>query len=128
MRFVRTSQIALFVLGAIIPSALLSSTASAADVPIDVSTAIGPRAIHIAGTVGGAQRLRAVLYATFSPDLPIVLLTQRTLTADGNGHFDATIPIAPAYFPGAVISVIVQSSSGSFIGQGSVTIPTPSFP
>jgi hypothetical protein len=128
MRFVRTSQIALFVLGTVIPSTMVSSTASAADVPIDVSTAIGPRAIHVAGTVGGAQRLRAVLYATFSPDLPIVLLTQRTLTTDARGHFDATIPIAPAYYSGTIISVIVQSSSGSFIGQGSVTIPTPSFP
>jgi hypothetical protein len=128
MRFVRTSQIALFMFGAVIPTMLVSSTASAADVPISVSTAIGPRAIRVAGTVGGAQRLRAVLYATFSPDLPIVLLTQRTLTADATGHFDATIPIAPAYYPGTVISVIVQSSSGSFIGQGSVTIPVPSFP
>jgi hypothetical protein len=126
--FGKTSQAVLFVLGALVASATLSNAASAADVPVNVSTAIGPRAVRVVGTVAGAQRLRAVLYATFSPDLPVVLLTQRTLATDGNGHFDATIPIAPAYLPGTIISVIVQSSTGIFLGQGSVTITAPSFP
>ena len=69
-----------------------------------------------------------MLYATFAPDVPVVLLTRKPLPTDGDGHFDTTFPIAPAFMTGTVITVVVQTSTSVSLGRASVAVPAPSAP
>jgi hypothetical protein len=99
-----------------------SAPTGAAVVPVSVSAVTGAAAVLVSGVAPGASQLQALLYATFSPDVPTVLLSRRSLVTDADGHFAATIPVAPAYFSGAVITVIVQTSAGVIVGRGSITL------
>ena len=135
MRFsqaVRISLIAMF--GALQPTSIQADTTAATPSTIVVSVA-GPAAVHVAGTLAANARLRAMLYASPASDLPNALLSRRSFTTDGNGHFDAILPTSPAYVDGTIITVIVQTAAGAFVGRGSVAltdapvaIPVPNHP
>jgi hypothetical protein len=96
--------------------------------PLNISAATGTEAVRVSGTAPGAHQLQAVLYARFSQDLPTVLLSRRPLTTDANGQFSATLPIAPAYFRDAIITVVVQSPSGVPIARGDFKVAAPNVP
>lgn len=109
--------------------AVLPITAMAAGSPaLSVTQVVGKEAVHVTGFVPGARQLQAVLYAHFSKDLPTVLLSRRPLATDANGNFSTTLPIASAYFRGATVTVVVQSSSAVPLAQGSVSIAAPNVP
>jgi hypothetical protein len=103
----------------------MAAVPEATSSPVDVSAVAGAAAVRVSGTAAGSQRLQAVLYATFAPELPIVLLNRKPLTADAAGRFAATIPIAPAYFNGSIVTVIVQTVTGVIMGRGSIRIADP---
>ena len=73
--------------------------------------AVGSEAVHITGTAPAARPLEAALYARFSQDIPTVLLSRRTVSTDAAGRYDATLPIAPAFFRGAIVIVSVRAVS-----------------
>jgi hypothetical protein len=58
-----------------------------------------------------------VLYATFDPGIPRVFLGRQALSTDAGGHFDATISVAPAFFTGTVITVIVQTTAAVSVAE-----------
>ena len=97
-------------------------------VTVIVSATTGPDAARITGTVPGAHQLQALIYAKFGADVPAVLLSRRFLTADADGRFSTIVPIAPAYFPGTVITVFVQSLTSVPLAQGTMTIGEPVVP
>jgi hypothetical protein len=83
-------------------------------VTLTVSPAIGAEAVNVVGTAPAARPLEASVYGMFSRDLPTVLLSRRIIPADASGHFAATLSHAPAYYRGAVVTVVVRSlPSGS---------------
>jgi hypothetical protein len=125
MRFSNALAITMLALGVFIPTGMNADVPSASDLPIDVSATAGPAAIRAVGTVAGAAPFRAAVYAAFAPEIPTVLLTRRVLKTDAGGHFDTTFPIAPAYFHGAIITVIVQTANGVVAGRGTTTIEDP---
>jgi hypothetical protein len=92
----------------------------ATNATITVSAAKRPDAVRVSGTVAGAHQLQAVLYATFDPEIPRVFLSRQPLATDTDGHFDAVISIAPAFFTGTVITVIVQTATAVSVGLGSL--------
>jgi hypothetical protein len=49
---------------------------------------------------------------TFSNEIPDVLLSRRETTADADGTFGLTVPVAPGYFRGGIITVEASSVSG----------------
>jgi hypothetical protein len=114
----------LALLGALALTGTIAAGASAPGVPVHVVVA-DPGTIRVSGSQAGARQLQAVLYARFGPDLPGVFLSRRPLPTDADGNFDATFPIAPAYFTGAIITVTVQTSAAVAIGRGSITIVDP---
>jgi hypothetical protein len=118
----------LAIAGSFIPTGASAVGPSAALAPVAVFAATGAKAVRVTGTLTGARPFQVVLYATFAPDLPVVLLGRRPLPADADGHFDAIVPIAPAYFVGTSITVVVQTAAGVSIASGSVTLPEPSIP
>jgi hypothetical protein len=126
MRFSNAYRISLVaVLGALIPTGMSAAAPLPTSPPINVSAAARPDAVRVSGTIAGAPQLQAVLYATFAPELPTVLVSRRPLKTDAGGHFDATISIAPAFFSGTIITVIVQTAAGALVGQSSITITDP---
>ncbi|HEV2741128.1 MAG TPA: hypothetical protein VGU66_21390 [Candidatus Elarobacter sp.] len=80
-----------------------------AGVTVTVTRVVGAEAVTITGNGPAAQPLEASLYATFSRDIPDVLLSRRAVPTDARGHYSATLPIASAFFRGAVVTVVVRS-------------------
>lgn len=117
-------------LGALIPIGAIAADAPTAGsvAALSVTPVIGAEAVRVSGTAPGAHQLQAILYANFSQDIPTVLLSRHPVTADADGRYNTTLSIAPAYFRGARITVIVQSLSGVPIAQGSITIAAPNVP
>jgi hypothetical protein len=126
MRFSPAIPISLFVaLAASIPIGMNADVPASSESPIGVSATAGLAAIRAVGTVAGPAPFRAIVYAAFAPEIPTVLLGRRVLTTDAGGHFNTTFPIAPAYFRGAIITVIVQTATGVVAGRGTTTIDDP---
>jgi hypothetical protein len=130
MRFsnvVPISLVALLGVTLTAPSGVRAADPPPGSSPISIAAADGPSAIHVSGVAPGAHQLMALLYANFAPDLPTVFLSRRPLVTDAAGRFDAIVPIAPAYFPGTIITVIVQTSAAVLVARGSLIIADPSF-
>jgi hypothetical protein len=117
-------------LGVMLPVGIMAADlpASGSLATLDVWPAVGKEAVRISGTLPGAGRLQAVLYATFSQDVPTVLLSRHSVTTNAKGQFSATLPIAPGYVPGAIITVVVQSPSGVPLAQGRLKVAAPNVP
>jgi hypothetical protein len=96
-----------------------ASIAIAAEVPaasspltLTLMRAVGTEAVIARGKAANARTLEATVYATYSRDLPTVILSRRLITVDANGAFSATLPTAPAYFRDATVTVVVRSQDG----------------
>lgn len=108
------------------------STASAADSPaaappltLTVTRAVGAEAVIATGTSTTARTLEATLYATFSRDLPTVILSRRLIRVDANGSFSATLPTASAYFRDAIVTVVVRSPQDALSKTARVSVAAP---
>jgi len=68
-----------------------------------------------------------VLHATISRDLPTVFVNRAEVTADADGHFVATVPIAPDFWRGSIVTVTATSPStvSSATAQTVVVLPNP---
>jgi hypothetical protein len=103
------------------------SSATASSPTLAVTRSPGGETIGLSGDAAPNGRLSVALYARFSRDLPTVLLSRREITADAAGHYTATLPIAPAFFRGAIVTAIVQPPSGAS-AQASVLVTEPNVP
>ncbi len=122
MRYRKLYPVRLIAVVALIVSGRLAAAADTVSSPVTVSAVTGAAAVRVSGNVAGTPQLEAVSFAVLAPELPIVRLSRTPLTQDAGGHFEATIPIAPAYFVGAIITVNVQTTAGVLVGSGSITI------
>ncbi len=89
---------------------------------------VGSEAVHVTGTAPAAQPLEAALYARFSQDLPTVLLSRRIVSTDAACRYDATLPIAPAFFRGAIVTVFVRAFSDVAGASATITVAAPNIP
>jgi hypothetical protein len=107
-------------LAAFVPSGTIAAGSTASFAPIAISvSAVRSDAVRVVGTVPGAHQLSAVLSAALAPELPVVLIDRRPLATDAGGHFDAILPVAPAFFTGAIIIVSVETAAGVRVARGS---------
>ena len=113
------------VLGA--PLAAHSADAQVTGVTLTATRAVGAEAVRITGKAPASQPLEASLYATFSQDLPTVLLSRRPVSTDAGGRYDAALPISPAYFRNAIVTIVVRSLTGPS-ARATVTITAPNAP
>lgn len=110
------------------------AVAQSADVPavtgitLTATRAVGSEAVRIAGKAPAAQPLEASLYATFSRDLPTVLLSRRSVSTDADGRYDAALAIAPAFFRNAIVTVVVRTLPAGPGARAAVTIAAPNTP
>jgi hypothetical protein len=72
--------------------------------------------------------LEAALYATYSQDLPTVLLSRRIVSTDANGRYDATVSIAPAFFRNAIVTVVVRALPDGAGARATIVVAAPNVP
>ena len=104
------------------------STAPVTGITVGASRAVGTEAVRITGTAAATRPLEAATYARFSQDLPTVLLSRRIISTDAAGRYDATLPIAPAYFRGAILTVVVRTIPDGAGASATVTVAVPNVP
>ena len=93
-----------------------------------VSPTIGAESVTVEGIAPSGQPLEATLYVRFSKDLPTVLLGRYGIATDSNGRYNATLPLAPAYFRDAIVTVVLQSLPTGPHTSASLTIGAPNVP
>lgn len=131
MRFLSPSGFALFGSLALLltPSGARAQSAPPASAPTLVLThAVGSEAVTLTGTAPANQLLEVSIYARFSLDLPTVFLNRRLFASDAAGHYTATMPIAPAFFPGAVLTVVVRTPQTNASARASLLVTAPNVP
>ena len=97
-------------------------------ITLTATRAVGSEAVRITGSAPAARPLEASLYATFSRDLPTVLLSRRLITTDTAGRYDATLSIAPGFFRNAIITVVVDTVPAGLGARATVTVGAPNVP
>lgn len=97
-------------------------------ISVTATRAVGTEAIAITGNAPVAQPLEAVLYVTFSENVPTVLLSRRTVPTDAQGRFNTTLPIAPAFFRNAIVTVVVHSLPAGPSARATITVGAPNVP
>jgi hypothetical protein len=100
-----------------------------------VKPVAGSEALAVSGTAPAGRALQLTLYATFSRDIPDTLITRQTILPGPDGTFAVTVPTAPAFLRGAVLTVVVGAPpSGPFasarvtVGAPNVTVPPDNLP
>ena len=104
-------------------------------ITLDVKPVVGSDALAISGTAPAGRAVQVTLYATYSRDIPDVLLSRQTLLPSPAGAFSATLPIAPGFFRGAVITVVAttppsgpSASARYTVAAPNVTVPPDNLP
>jgi hypothetical protein len=99
--------------------------AAPAGVTVTATRVVGAEAVTITGNGPAAQPLEAALYATFSRDLPDVLLSRRAVPTDARGHYSATVPIASAFFRNAIVTVVIRSIPAGLSARTTLLVGAP---
>ncbi len=129
MRVINPPTIALLAAVAALFAPIGAPGADAPAVPngvtVTATRVVGTEAVTITGNGPAAQPLEAALYATFSRDLPDVLLSRRAVPTDAQGRYWATVPIASAFFRGAIVTVVVRSLPAGPSARTTVQVGAP---
>lgn len=100
---------------------LFTSTAGtivAADAPQSGTTALavrphaGAQSIDINGSGPANGAVTVTLVSTISRDIPDVVLSRKVVKTNADGSFGTTLPIAPGFTPGSIVTVYAVSSAG----------------
>jgi len=126
MRLQTASAIALFGLCASLAVLTARSTdaQTTTGITLTATPTIGSASVTVSG-IAPPGPLEATLYARFSKDLPTVLLSRYPIGTDANGRYNATLPIAPAFFRDAIVTVILQSLPTGPRANASLTVGAP---
>jgi hypothetical protein len=97
-------------------------------VTLTLSPAIGREVVNVSGTAPAARSVEASVYATFSRNVPTALLSRRIIPIDASGHYAATLSHAPAYFRGAIVTVVVRSLPAGSFATAEFLVDAPNVP
>lgn len=100
-----------------------SSTPGA--ISLELRPVRGSETIAVSGTAPAGRAVQLTLYATFSRDIPDVVLSRQTVLPNGDGAFATTVPIAPAYFRGAIITVVASTPPSGPSASARITVAAP---
>lgn len=112
-----------------------STTRPGGAITLFVTPIVGAEALAVSGTAPAGRAVQITLQATFSREIPDVVLSRQTVLPDGRGTFAATVPIAPGFFRGSVVTVIAttppsgpSASARYTVGAPNVTVPPDNSP
>ncbi len=94
-------------------------------VVLNVAPLEGAEALLVTGQAPPSASVMITLLATFSSELPNVLLSRHNLTAERDGKFQAIVPIAPDYMRDSFIHVLATSSPGVISASAQLLVQAP---
>lgn len=92
---------------------------------LEVRQLAGTQVLAVRGKAPGKLPITLTLVGTFSMEIPDVVLNRTSLVSDAAGTFLATIPIAPGYFRGAILTVTASSVPGVASASAQVIASAP---
>ena len=107
------------------PSVVAQSSAVTGAIQLEVHPLPGSEAIIVAGHAPPNAPVTITLYATFSTDLPTVVLSRHDAHPDASGRFSTIVPIAPDYFRGSHIDVLASSLPGVTAATAQYVVGSP---
>ncbi|MBV8580473.1 MAG: hypothetical protein JO225_10375 [Candidatus Eremiobacteraeota bacterium] len=110
------------------PADAQPSPATTAPVTLTLTRDGGHEAVVATGNAPAARPVELAAYATYSRDLPTVLLSRRVVTSDANGRFTTTLALAPAYFRGALVTVVARSVPDGPSATARISVTAPNDP
>ncbi len=93
-------------------------------ITLNVQPQKGSEALRVSGRAPSNAIVTITLLATFSRDLPTVVLSRNDLYAGPSGQFDARIPIAPDYTHNTIIQVLA-TAPGAELAQAVINVDAP---
>jgi hypothetical protein len=97
-------------------------------VTVTAVPAIGREAVDVSGIAPPTRPVEASVYARFSQNLPTTLLSRSIIRTDASGHYAAVLTHAPAYFRGAIVTVVVRSLPAGPAATASFVVDAPNVP
>ncbi len=94
------------------PNAAGAAPLTGAIAGLSVVQTPGDQTLTIAGKAPANLPVTLTVIGTFSSELPDVVLSRRGITADADGTFKTTVPVASGYFRGGVITIEASSLTG----------------
>jgi hypothetical protein len=85
----------------------------------------GAEALLITGNAPPSIPVMITLLATFSSEVPNVLLSRQTITAGADGAFQAIVPIGPNYMRDTFIHVLATSLPGVISASAQLLVQEP---
>jgi hypothetical protein len=104
-------------------------------VTLDITPVLGSQTLAVAGHAPAGSAVTLTAYVTISRDLPDVVLHRRTVRVNDAGTFSTIVPIAPGFFPEAIVTVVATArpsgtsvSARYTVGPPNVTVPPDNLP
>lgn len=104
--------------------------AAGATITLQIHPHAGAESLDISGTAPAGSAIDLFLYGTVSTDLPIVRLNHLKAQAGPSGTFSITVPVAPNFIRGSVVTVEATTPDGAeaiarttFQGPGTEYVP-----
>jgi hypothetical protein len=105
-------------------SAVVQTSASG-PITIDVRPQPGSEAIAVTGHTPAAAPVTITLLATFSVEIPTVVVSRHDVQPDVSGNFNATIPIAAAFARGTLLRIVAASVAGTTPASAQLVVGLP---
>jgi hypothetical protein len=94
-------------------------------ITMDVRPQPGSEAVSVNGHAPSTAPVTITLLATFSYDVPTVVVSRQDVQPDVNGNFSAVVSIAPSYPRGTLLRVLATSVAGTTPASAQLVVGSP---
>jgi hypothetical protein len=94
-------------------------------ITIDVRPQPGSEAVSVNGHAPSTAPVTITLLATFSYDVPTVVVSRQDVQPDVNGNFSAVVSISPSYARGTLLRVLATSVAGTTPASAQLVVGSP---
>jgi hypothetical protein len=81
--------------------------------------------IAVSGKAPANLPISLTLYATFTTEIPDVVVSRNEVVSDADGSFKTEIPPSSAYYHGAILTVVASSVSGVASAKSKIVLKAP---
>ncbi len=92
---------------------------------LDVKPVPGSQLLRVTGHAPAGAPITLTLRATFALEVPETVLNRSGVSADDQGNFSTTVPLAPGYFNGAYVTLEATSLPGVTKASQRLLVPPP---
>ncbi len=94
-------------------------------ITIDVRPQPGSEAVAVTGHAPSTAPVTVTLLATFSYDVPTVVVSRHDVQPDVNGNFSAQVTIAPSFARGTILRILATSVAGTTPASAQLVVGSP---